>query len=496
MLLIRKNREESMAARGIREVGDILKLADDKRRWDYIGRWVQPTLSMCTWPRYTKREAYKEIGLPETEADNIQLDGHYIEMKPNKTVTEGAAEKAAANHDETPFKKFVEVAEKVTKSHLELSSKLEDTRLPLSEALGRFFDSMDELTAPWVVSIYYGYALERAVSREMDKLGLKHVELAPHFELPRQTMLMRQEREAREFAEYLRDTGLMHLLDGKPEKIMDVLSNSHRDLAGRISGHLTEFEWVGTHHCWGEPLTMERLFTQIREAPPRKAEEKEWKKIPEELAWMIKWQNELAYWRQYCAETSDVGFYLTRGLLKEAARQVDLAYEEIIWLSDNEILEGLDGGGIPAKAEIREREKGFGYFEAEDDEMVVTGDRLRKLVEIHVPKVDTAVREFAGTVGSKGLAVGTAFVCATPQEAAAMVKGEILVVPQTTPDYVVVMKKAAAIVTDEGGITCHAAVVSRELGVPCVVGTRVATRVLKTGDRIEVDANSGTVKKL
>jgi pyruvate,water dikinase len=58
------------------------------------------------------------------------------------------------------------------------------------------------------------------------------------------------------------------------------------------------------------------------------------------------------------------------------------------------------------------------------------------------------------------------------------------------------MKKAGAIVTDEGGLTCHAAIVSRELRVPCVIGTKIATKVLKDGDLVEVDADRGIVKIL
>ena len=72
--------------------------------------------------------------------------------------------------------------------------------------------------------------------------------------------------------------------------------------------------------------------------------------------------------------------------------------------------------------------------------------------------------------------------------------GEILVANNTTPEFTPIMKKAAAIITEQGGITSHAAIVSRELGIPCVIGTRIATKVLKDGDRVEVDANCGLVK--
>jgi pyruvate,water dikinase len=58
------------------------------------------------------------------------------------------------------------------------------------------------------------------------------------------------------------------------------------------------------------------------------------------------------------------------------------------------------------------------------------------------------------------------------------------------------MKKAAAIVTDEGGITCHAAIISRELGVPCIIGTQIASKVFKDGELIEVKANHGVVRRV
>lgn len=64
----------------------------------------------------------------------------------------------------------------------------------------------------------------------------------------------------------------------------------------------------------------------------------------------------------------------------------------------------------------------------------------------------------------------------------------------TSPWYLPAMKKATAIVTDEGGITCHAAIVSRELKKPCIIGTKIATKVLKDGDLVEVDANKGIVR--
>ena len=66
----------------------------------------------------------------------------------------------------------------------------------------------------------------------------------------------------------------------------------------------------------------------------------------------------------------------------------------------------------------------------------------------------------------------------------------------TRPEFMPILNKAAAIITDEGGLTCHAAIVSRELDIPCIVGTKVATQILKDSDRVEVDSERGIVRKL
>ena len=98
-----------------------------------------------------------------------------------------------------------------------------------------------------------------------------------------------------------------------------------------------------------------------------------------------------------------------------------------------------------------------------------------------------------GLGASVGVASGVVRVLRSPAESSALLPGEILVAPMTNPDWVPAIRRAAAVVTDGGGITCHAAIVSRELGVPCVVGARQATTVLRTGDVVTVDGRRGTV---
>ena len=98
-----------------------------------------------------------------------------------------------------------------------------------------------------------------------------------------------------------------------------------------------------------------------------------------------------------------------------------------------------------------------------------------------------------GLPASPGVGCGKVRQVKTASGIRKVKKGEILVTEMTDPDYVPAMKKAVAIVTDKGGVTSHAAIVSRELGIPCVVGTRLATQMLKTGETITVDGRSGRV---
>jgi pyruvate,water dikinase len=98
-----------------------------------------------------------------------------------------------------------------------------------------------------------------------------------------------------------------------------------------------------------------------------------------------------------------------------------------------------------------------------------------------------------GLGGAPGSACGVARLLDGLADAGRLGDGDVLVTRMTSPDWVPLMRRAAAIVTDSGGMTCHAAIVSRELGIPCVVGTGEATRVLRDGERVTVDATHGVV---
>lgn len=121
------------------------------------------------------------------------------------------------------------------------------------------------------------------------------------------------------------------------------------------------------------------------------------------------------------------------------------------------------------------------------------GKELLKREGINL-EVDKQTNIIKGQSANSGKVIGRARVLKTSSNVKDFKKGDIIITGMTTPDFVPLIKKCSAIITDEGGITCHAAIVSRELKKPCIIGTKIATQVLKDGDLVEVDADNGVVK--
>lgn len=111
-------------------------------------------------------------------------------------------------------------------------------------------------------------------------------------------------------------------------------------------------------------------------------------------------------------------------------------------------------------------------------------------------KLEGKESEIRGQIAFPGNAIGKVKIIKNKQMFGKFQDGDVIVSPMTTPDYVPLLQKASAIVTDEGGITCHAAIISRELKKPCITGTKRASLILKDGDIVEVDADKGIVRKI
>ena len=180
-----------------------------------------------------------------------------------------------------------------------------------------------------------------------------------------------------------------------------------------------------------------------------------------------------------------------------------LLNKEYIWEFKLEELEDaiLNQKYISEK-ELKRRKEAFLFNVEEEKINFYSGNEAIKMKEKLIPEEDfSKIKELRGQIGCKGKYKGKVYLFSWLEENLTkkiddMERGGILVAGQTRPFLMPVIRKAGAIVTDEGGITSHAAIVSRELNIPCVIGTKIATKVLHDGDLIEVDADNGIIKIL
>ncbi len=209
-----------------------------------------------------------------------------------------------------------------------------------------------------------------------------------------------------------------------------------------------------------------------------------------EICQLVAWG---AYFKDLIRERINMGHYYTRPLFKEIAKRKGLTFKEIKNLGFKEIVEML-GKGKNFSERIKQRKNEFIVLCLNGKRKeIYDRDKIKKFISGLKDKSEGKV--IKGLSVSLGKASGPVLNI-NKQTGQVKQKGYVLVTTMTTPELVPLLRDAVAVVTDEGGLTCHAAIVSRELKIPCIVGTKVATQALKDGDLVEVDADKGIVKIL
>lgn len=195
------------------------------------------------------------------------------------------------------------------------------------------------------------------------------------------------------------------------------------------------------------------------------------------------------------------GIYASWGrVLTEMSNRLSAPKDLLYYCSINELADWLNKNKKVSISVLRERQKFCVWVAvAENKQIILTGKKAHQYIKLHakpVKKVKHEVLVIHGSVASLGYAKGHVKIVNTASQINKVKIGDILVSVATNPSLLPAMQKAAAFVTDSGGITSHAAIVAREMKKPCLIGTKIATQVLKDGDLIEVDTRKGDVRKV
>ncbi|MFH0973600.1 MAG: PEP-utilizing enzyme [Candidatus Micrarchaeota archaeon] len=312
------------------------------------------------------------------------------------------------------------------------------------------------------------------------------------------------------------------LLENKNDKnnaasAFSALGKAAPELAQKIGAHARKFGWVYYGYAgpaWTANEFAREIAALLEDKNPRQAKtemqardaalarkQKEFEAalgLSAEEKRIAGIARDVMFLKAYRKEAMFYSYYAVERVQNEFGKRCGLGLRQVRWLYPHEFEKAAQREIKAPLLDSRFKHCVFGvqneingkreivFFDDADAEK-----QSRKFAE----KAVGDVKEVRGACAQPGFAAGVVRVVNKPEDVKKMLKGDVLVSIATTPDLVTAMRKASAIVTDIGGLTCHAEIVSRELGIPCVVGTRIATKVFRDGDSVEVDASNGIVRK-
>jgi len=451
------------------------------------------------WCRSIFKNFQKEIKLPIKNPDCLftSLNKSYVKTKEKKKIINVLKE--AVKNDKYVDYLFKSTLERV--KELEAFSdkvnaiKENDIKENIIE-LWKELDDIMLVVVPWFYIPWYVTEYNLITDRIKEKLQHKDVAAVLSFPV-KKAMFQQEEKDFFELCKIAKDK---------------------KDYKDKEEKYLKQYAWMKTFIILPiEPLSMQELDERIKDAlkedfiPQYEIQEKqkaENKKIAKkllgklkdkelvsaieqarELGWLLTFSVEIAI--KSCSKL--IPFY------KILAKELKVDYLQWNNLKSGEIEDILQGKLKISDKELSERSEGYVFLMENGKEKLIVAENAKKMakwIDENVDGINKNIKEIKGQSVSPGLVEGKVRIALTPKESYKLKKGDVLVCSMTSPDYISGMQKSSAIITDEGGLLSHAAIVSRELGKPCIVGTKIATKILKDGDLVEVDAEKGIVRIL
>ena len=287
----------------------------------------------------------------------------------------------------------------------------------------------------------------------------------------------------------------------------------------KIEKHLDKYAYINRGLATSKPYTYSDMAKRLKEFKKQVQKGKKIKdliydasekKIRDDFKWalnkikpkkdflrIIKQARAHSYMRNRRVEAFFMGDYGADFMYREIARRVKFNPDWIMDVSVPEMYQALKGMSLPSKEEMKKRLKDYAMTVSKGKTTLITAPKKIKALEKQYTVNVKKVAELHGKMACLGgIIKGRAKICLDKHEIGKVKSGDILVAQFTTPDFVPAMEKAAAIIADQGGLSSHAAIVSRELGVPCVIATYNATRIIKDNDLLEINAHTGHIKIL
>ena len=483
--------------------GENMKTNEEEIEWVRLFKREAETLLMFQVP--IGRNYYPEVLGIKFQPKNLKYEGWVYYADKKDLIQEYLTIKEEYEKDPKFLlrltEKTEEEGEKLVRKSLKLATNLKDKS---NKELKEGFEEFNEMFTKYMPFIWVVFSIERLLS-EVIKQKLKvfystasDKVIGEYFNLLT-SLPYKESTPVKERRKILEVAALWK----KDEKTMT------SEIDKKIKEIYEEYSWVGAMRVgWTylkEPYDLkhyEGLVKALAEGNPegerqeisRTGKELREKynefiskeKIDLDLIKIADLLRRYIFLRTYRGEVIVKSMVNIKPLLNQIASRFNLTQEDIVYFIPDEVMKLLESGEMP---DYKPRKIGFII-------MILDG-KPRLISGVKPPEIKyKEISELKGEGIFAGVVKGRVKIINKKEDIEKFVKGDILVTQMTSPDMMPAIVKASAIITDEGGLTCHAALISRELKIPCIIATEIATKVLKDEELVEVDSKEGVVRRV
>ncbi|WP_218064783.1 PEP-utilizing enzyme [Desulfolutivibrio sulfoxidireducens] len=319
-----------------------------------------------------------------------------------------------------------------------------------------------------------------------------------------EAMLAAHGVEPKDMAQTLLDMSVAPKPNGSEEEaqalweIKRAMSEPGFDLEAVLLRHTERFGYLGYREPFANGYDVDYYRRRLAEAkawePPPPRYPAVFDALPEADREFVRLLDEFVFFRTYRTERAYEALFFMEPCLAAIEEEYGLEQHDASSYSLSELVALLRDGLPVAPERIANRRSAFVFKLHNGKVKILEGEEARLRIADKAGPDHHKRRCVHGMTASRGKARGPVRLVMDARDQDVVQEGDILVTPMTTPDYLPALRKAAGFVTDEGGLTCHAAIVARELKKPCIIGTRNATKVFHNQDMVELDADNGVVK--
>jgi phosphoenolpyruvate synthase/pyruvate phosphate dikinase len=456
----------------------------------FYGLWKNDILSSAFWQNCLNKDLIKEIGLNIDDLGNSSLQGgNFLVKNEIEYGIRDQVKEKIVNNDKKFFDNLKKITDRVCNESIEFGKTIKGMEVTKNNT-ELIFEELKKINLLW----YLGASHLVNGSEELlsEKIVEEKFPADKAFDIIPQviTPIHEQQQDVKRLKKLVGNKTLVEIKEDE-------------SLLKELQDHVDEYYWIEILNFIGEILTVDRLYEQIKSFKDGEdnADQNKLPEISEELEFRAYCMHISGYVKQLTAEYFSMLSGRALEYFKQIAEKLDLEYREFTMLTPTEILKGLSGEISKEELKtrgIRRRDLQWFLMSNGDLDPILIENKhdVEILVDKMLPKNESGSNTITGVSAYKGKVKGKVVVIMSTDEFHKMKPDDILVTTMTTPDFVILMQQAKAIVTDIGGLLCHAAIVSREIKTPCIIGTKFGTQILNDGDLVEVDADTGIVKIL